>query len=120
MFCISGDGGFAHVWSELETCKREGIDVVCAVLNNEMLGYQYYAEHAKFGAHTNACIIHPVDYVKVAEACGLTGFRLDDPAKIDEVLDKAFAAEGTVIIDLVTDDRSVPPVSLLQTAAPQI
>lgn len=120
VFCISGDGGFAHVWSELETCKREGIDVVCAVLNNEMLGYQYYAEHAKFGAHTNACIIHPVDYVKVAEACGLTGFRLDDPAKIDEVLDKAFAAEGTVIIDLVTDDRSVPPVSLLQTAAPQI
>nr|WP_087064287.1 thiamine pyrophosphate-dependent enzyme [Intestinibacillus massiliensis] len=120
VFCISGDGGFAHVWSELETCKREGIDVVCVVLNNEMLGYQYYAEHAKFGAHTNACIIHPVDYVKVAEACGLTGFRLDDPAKIDEVLDKAFAAEGTVIIDLVTDDRSVPPVSLLQTAAPQI
>lgn len=120
VFCITGDGGFAHVWSELETCKREGIDVVCVVLNNEMLGYQYYAEHAKFGANTNACYIHPVDYVKVAEACGLTGFRLDDPNKIDEVLEKAFAAKGTVIIDMITDDRSVPPVTQLQLAAPQI
>lgn len=120
VFCISGDGGFAHVWSELETCKREGIDVVCVVLNNEMLGYQYYAEHAKFGANTNACYIHPVDYVQVAEACGLTGLRLDDPAKIDEVLEQALAAKGTVIIDMITDDRSVPPVSQLQLAAPQI
>ena len=43
VFCLTGDGGFAHVWSELETCKREGIDVVCAVINNTRLGFQYYA-----------------------------------------------------------------------------
>lgn len=120
VFCLSGDGGFAHVWSELETCKREGIDVVCVVLNNELLGYQYYAEHAKFGANTNACYIHPVDYAKLAQACGLTGLTLRDPAEIDTVLQQAFAAEGTVVIDMHTDDRCVPPVSLLQTAAPQI
>ena len=119
VFCIAGDGGFAHAWSELETCKREGIDVVCVVLNNEMLGSQYYAEEAKFGAHTNACYIHPVDYVKIAEACGLTGLRLEDPSQIDSVLEKAFSTEGTVIIDMATDGRSVPPVALLQTAAPQ-
>lgn len=120
VFCLTGDGGFAHVWSELETCKREGIDVVCAVLSNKMLGYQYYAEHAKFGAHTNACLIHPVDYAKIAEACGLTGLTLREPEEIGSVLECAFAAKGTVIIDMHTDDRCVPPVSLLQTAAPQI
>lgn len=120
VFCLTGDGGFAHVWSELETCKREGIDVVCVVLNNEMLGYQYYAEHAKFGAHTNACIIHPVDYAAIARACGHTGLVLDSDDKIDQVLEEAFAAEGTVLIDLHADPRSVPPVSLLQTVAPQI
>ena len=120
VFCITGDGGFAHVWSELETCKREGIDVVCVVLNNEMLGYQYYAEHAKFGAHTNACRIEQVDYAAIAKACGLTGLHLRDRADIDAVLKEALAAEGTVVIDMATDDRSVPPVSLLQTAAPQI
>ena len=35
-------------------------------------------------------------------------------------LEEAFAARGTVVIDLAADDRSVPPVSLLQTVAPQI
>ena len=120
VFCITGDGGFAHAWSELECCKREGIDVVCVVLNNEMLGYQYYAEHSKFGANTNACEIYPVDYAKLAQACGLTGIRLDDPAKIDEVLEQAFAAKGTVIIGMITDDRSVPPVTILQKSAPEI
>ena len=120
VFCLTGDGGFAHVWSELETCKRENIDVICVVLNNEMLGYQYYAEHAKFGAHTNACIIYPVDYAAIANACGHLGLRLDSDDQIDAVLEQAFAAKGTVLIDLHADPRSVPPVSLLQTVAPQI
>ena len=120
VFCLVGDGGFAHVWSELETCKREGIDVVCVVLNNSLLGYQYYAEHAKFGDHTNACLLAPVDYVKVAESCGCIGLRLACTGQIDQVLRQALAAQGTVIIDMITDTTSVPPVSIPQTAAPQI
>jgi len=120
VFCLSGDGGFAHAWSELECCKREGIDVVCVVLNNEMLGYQYHAEHAKFGNHTTAsCNLYPVDYAKLAEACGLKGMTVRDPKDLDKVLEEAFHSEGTVIIDMITDDRSVPPVNALKSQIPQ-
>ncbi|MCP5085957.1 MAG: acetolactate synthase catalytic subunit, partial [Rhodobacteraceae bacterium] len=40
VICMVGDGGFAHVWSELETARRMGTPVVLTVLNNGCLGYQ--------------------------------------------------------------------------------
>lgn len=113
VFCLTGDGGFAHVWSELETCRREGIDVVCAVINNTRLGYQYYAEMAKFGAYTNACDIEDVDYAKVAQACELMGLTIETPEDIEGVLAQALKAEGTVIIDIKTERCCTPPLPFI-------
>src|SRR5699024_2078849 len=68
VFCLTGDGGFSHVWSELEAAKRENIDVVIAIINNGILGYQKHTEQVKWGVHTSACELDQVDYTKVAEA----------------------------------------------------
>lgn len=113
VFCLTGDGGFAHVWSELETCKREGISVVVAVINNEILAYQKLAEQARWGRNTNACDLTAVDHAAVAEACGVKGIRVDSPDQIAAALDEAFAAEGSVIIDLITDPQNVPPIPFM-------
>lgn len=115
VFCMAGDGGFAYVWGELEALKRDGMDVVCAVINNEMMGYQYWREEANFnGRHTNACELGPVDHTMVARACGVKGIRLEDPEQIDAVLEEAFASDGSVIIDIIADPDSIPPVSVLE------
>lgn len=112
-FCLTGDGGFAHVWSELETCKREGIDVVCVVINNTRLGFQYFAELFKFGQVTNAVDIYDVDYAKVADACDLTGFTIEKPEEIESVLQQALNTPGTVIVDLKTDKDCAPPLPFI-------
>lgn len=113
VFCLAGDGGFGHVWSELETCKREGINVVVAVINNEILAFQKMAEQARWGRSTNACDLTAVDHSAVARACGLKGIRVESAAEIAGALEEAFAAEGSVVIDLVTDPKCVPPLPFM-------
>jgi acetolactate synthase-1/2/3 large subunit len=115
VFCLTGDGGFAHVWSELETCKREKIDVVCAIINNNCLGYQYYAELFKFGDYTNACDIEDVNYAEVAKACRLTGLTITKPEDIEPVLEEAFAAKETVLIDIKTEKFCAPPIPFIES-----
>jgi pyruvate dehydrogenase (quinone) len=52
--------------------------------------------------------LHPIDFVKYAEACGGTGFRIDDPKRAAKILDKAFATEGPVLIEAIVDPYEPP------------
>lgn len=112
VFCVVGDGGFAHVWSELETAKRHGIKVIVFVMNNAILGYQLHAEEASMGAHTNVCEFSPVDHAAIAEACGCKGLRLERPGQIGTVIEQAMQCETTVVIDCMVDPDAMPPVTV--------
>lgn len=94
MFCVVGDGGFGHVWSELETARRQGIKLVLAVMNNAILGYQRHAEDAGLGRHTNACDFSPVDRAAIAQACGVPGLRLQRAEDISSAIATALATDG--------------------------
>jgi acetolactate synthase I/II/III large subunit len=111
VFCIVGDGGFGHVWSELETACRHGIKVVVAVMNNGVLGYQKHAEDAGLGRHTNVCDFTPVDHAAIAEACGVRGIRLERAQDIAATIKEALAADTSVLIDILADPNAMPPVT---------
>ncbi|WP_197414427.1 acetolactate synthase catalytic subunit [Bacillus sp. FJAT-29937] len=113
VFCLVGDGGFGHVWSELETCKRHGIQVVLAVINNGILGYQKLAETAMYGRATDACDFSFVDHTKIAEACGVRGIKVESIDKIGIALDEAFKSNECVLIDLIADPSNIPPIGSL-------
>ncbi|WGY00349.1 acetolactate synthase catalytic subunit [Nocardioides sp. QY071] len=109
---IVGDGGFAHVWSELETAVRERIPVVVVVLNNAQLGYQRHAENRLFDGTTTAIEFAPVDHAAVARAVGAVGVRLTDPARIQDVLAEALASPVPVVIDAIVDPDAYGPTRL--------
>ena len=109
--CIVGDGGFGHVWSELETARRHGIKVVVAVMNNGVLGYQKHAEDAGLGRHTNVCDFTSVDHAAIAEACGVKGIRVERTQDIAPAIKTALSADTSVLLDVIADPNAMPPVT---------
>jgi acetolactate synthase-1/2/3 large subunit len=110
--CVTGDGGFGHCWSEIETAVRMKLGIPVIVLNNQILGYQKDAEDALFGAHTEACDFAPVDHAALAEACGARGIRVEKADDLASALAAALAHDGPTVIDVVTDPSARPPISL--------
>jgi acetolactate synthase-1/2/3 large subunit len=112
--CIAGDGGFAHMWCELESAKRLGVKVVLIVLNNQILGYQTHAEDVLYGGHTDACDLGPVDHAAIARACGCEGIRVEEAADFRGALDLALKAPVTTVIDVLIDPKAYPPITLFE------
>lgn len=107
---LVGDGGFAHVWSELETCVRENIPVVVLILNNNILGYQRHAENFFFGETTSAIAFVDTDHVAIALAVGAEGKCIRNPEDIMPALKDAMESGKTVVLDVVVDPDSYAPV----------
>jgi acetolactate synthase I/II/III large subunit len=117
VICVTGDGGFAHVWAELETARRMKLPVVIVVLNNQILGYQKHAELSIFGDHTDVCHFEAVDHAAIARACGCAGLRVEEPADFAPALREALARRDVTVIDVITDERAYPPITSFEGQA---
>jgi acetolactate synthase-1/2/3 large subunit len=114
VICLAGDGGFAHVWSELETSRRMNLPVVLIVLNNQILGYQKHAEKVLFDGYSDVCDFQAVDHAMIAKACGCHGVRVERPDQFLPALKEALAADRTTVIDVVTDQKAYPPITMFE------
>ena len=120
VICVVGDGGFGHVWSELETAARSGIAVTLVVINNGILGFQKHAEQLKFKTHTSAVDFAPVDHAAIARASGCIGLRVEDPAELASALAVATRASTTTVLDVVCDPEAFPPLTFFNARHAQV
>ena len=111
VMCIVGDGGFAHVWAELETVARTATPIVLTVLNNGVLAYQRDAEDVKFGSHSSAVFFAPVDHAEIARACGCRGIRIENASDYLPAVTEALTVDETTVIDVIIDDQAYPPIT---------
>jgi acetolactate synthase-1/2/3 large subunit len=112
VLCLTGDGAFGHVWSELETARRMGCAVVVTVLNNGVLAYQRDAEDVKFSRHTSAVQFTPVDHAAIARACGCRGIAIKRAEDYLPALREAIASGEPALLDVDTDPEAYPPITL--------
>jgi acetolactate synthase-1/2/3 large subunit len=112
---LTGDGGFAHCWAELEAAKRHQVALTIVVLNNGVLGFQINAEEGRFGMHTDVCHFGPIDHVAIAKACGCDGVQVQDEQELNEALIRAAASSVPFVIDVKTDPSAFPPITAFES-----
>jgi len=111
VWAIVGDGGFQMTAAELSTAAQEGVKVNVAVINNGYLGMVRQWQEFFYERRYAATPMRSPDFVKLAEAHGLMGLRVERRADVEETVTRARAAEGTVVLDFrVEQEDSVYPM----------
>lgn len=111
IWVIAGDGGFQMTACELATCAQEGIDINIAIINNGYLGMVRQWQEFFYERRYAATPIASPDYVKLAEAHGLTGLMVDKRSDVRSAVEAARGVKGTVVIDFrVEQEDTVYPM----------
>jgi pyruvate dehydrogenase (quinone) len=114
--CTIGDGAFQMLgMNDLITIKRHWHEwanptFIVLVLHNDDLN-QVSWEMREVGdpRYDTSQLLEDVDYAGYANLLGLKGIRVDDPDKVEEAWDLAFAADRPVLLDVIVD-KNVPPL----------
>jgi acetolactate synthase-1/2/3 large subunit len=111
VWVICGDGGFQMTQAELSTAAQESIKINIAIIDNGYLGMVRQWQEFFYDRRYSATPMHNPDFVKIAEAHGLTGLRVTNRSDIEAAVRKAEETDGTVVIDfLVEREDSVYPM----------
>jgi acetolactate synthase-1/2/3 large subunit len=110
--CITGDGSFQMNAQELATCAQNGIPVKVFIMNNGYLGMvRQWQELFWDRRYSHVDMGNVPDFVKLAEAYGCKGMRLDDKSTLVDGMRDALASDGPVVVDVrVTKEENVYPM----------
>jgi pyruvate dehydrogenase (quinone) len=114
---LSGDGGLSMMLGELLTVAQYRLPVKVVLFNNHRLGMVQLEQEAAGLPHYGVELKNP-NFAALAQAVGLTGLRVEDPAEVRPALEQALESSGPVLVDVVTDPNvlSMPPKATIQQA----
>ncbi|MEO6056498.1 MAG: biosynthetic-type acetolactate synthase large subunit [Gemmatimonadales bacterium] len=111
VWAISGDGGFQMNMQEIATMVQEGIPVKMAIFNNGYLGMVRQWQQFFHGRRYSATPIWSPDYVRLADAYGIPGWRVERGEQVDGVLRAALAHDGPALVEfLIEQEANVFPM----------
>ncbi len=111
---IAGDGCFRMNMNEIATAVRQQLPLVQVVVNNHVLGMvRQWQDLFYEKRYSNTVLNDCVDFVKLAEAMGATGYRATTCKEFDVALKKALRSKTPVLIDCIinNDDKVWPMVA---------
>ncbi|MFD6393942.1 acetolactate synthase large subunit [Nocardia sp. NPDC055029] len=127
VWAVDGDGCFQMTNQELATCAIEGVPIKVALINNGNLGmvrqwqtlfYEQRYSNTDLGTHT----LRIPDFVKLAEALGCVGIRVEKEEDVEAAIREAQAiTDRPVVIDfIVGKDAQVWPMVAAGTSNDEI
>ena len=114
---LSGDGGFSMLMGDFLSLAQLGLPVKVVVFNNGALGF-IELEQKSTGFLDFGTEFKNPNFAAMAEAVGIRGIRLEDPAEVNDGIAAGFAHDGPVLIDAVVNrqELAMPPAVTVEMA----
>src|SRR5271163_2285495 len=106
VIAMCGDGGLAMLMGDLLTLTQHDLPIKIVVFNNSALG-MVKLEMEVAGLPDYQTDLKNQNFAKVAEAIGIMGVRIENPADVSTGLKRALQHSGPALIDVVTDPNAV-------------
>jgi acetolactate synthase-1/2/3 large subunit len=111
VWAIAGDGGAQMTIHELGTAVQESVPVKLAIMNNGYLGMVRQWQQLFHDGRISQTPISSPDYVKLADAYGVLGIRVDRRTDLGPSLARARAHQGPVVLDIrIEREANVWPI----------
>ena len=110
--CIAGDGSFQMNSQEMATAAINGVPVKVMILDNRCLGMVHQWQKLFYDERYSSTLLDASpDFVKLAEAYGWQGERVEKPADVDAALARMLASDGPYLLDVaISRDQNVYPM----------
>jgi pyruvate dehydrogenase (quinone) len=107
---LSGDGGFSMMMGDFITLSQANLPVKVIVLNNGTLGFVEMEMKAS-GLVDVGCELKNPNFALLAESMGVKGIRVERPQDLRDAITAAFAHDGPVLVDVVSERQELimPP-----------
>jgi pyruvate dehydrogenase (quinone) len=107
---LSGDGGFTMLMGDLLSARQLNLPIKIVVFNNGALGFIELEQKSSGFVDTGTELVNP-DFAAMANAVGIHGVRIEDPAELEAKMAEALAHPGPVLIDAVVNrmELAMPP-----------
>jgi acetolactate synthase I/II/III large subunit len=104
---VSGDGSIQMNIQELGTAVQYNVDIKVIILNNYFLGMVRQWQERFYAERYSYTEMSVPNFVKLADAYGARGFRIEKSKDLAATMKEAFATPGPVLIDIVIPKEEV-------------
>jgi pyruvate dehydrogenase (quinone) len=106
--CVVGDGGLSMLMAGIATLVKYNLRVAVVVVKNNVLGQIKWEQMILEGNPEYGVELQPIDFAKVAEACGARGYTIERPEDAERILRQALSHFGPVVVEAVVDPNEPP------------
>ena len=110
--CVAGDGSFQMNSQEMATAAIHGVPVKVLIMDNRCLGMVHQWQHLFYDERYSSTLLDATpDFVKLADAYGWEGERVESPDQVNEALERMLAAKGPYLLDVaISREQNVYPM----------
>ena len=107
IWVIVGDGSIQMTITELATAVQENVNIKIAIINNGYLGMVRQWQQLFYDARYAETPISSPDYLKISEAYGLSGYRVNKREEIPGVIQEVKKIKGPVLVEFVVEQHDM-------------